>query len=47
MPVKKRWITQKRETSLGYGCMVERKWEGIFLFGFLPLWIENTSTIYK
>jgi hypothetical protein len=50
MIVKKLWITKKFENPIkGYGGkeMVTRKWEGLFLFGFIPLWIENTSTEYS
>jgi hypothetical protein len=25
----------------------ERHWKGYFLFGIIPLWIENTSTKYR
>lgn len=49
MIVKKRWTTEKREDKpSGFGqTWVTRNWYGIYLFGFIPLWIENTSTEYQ
>lgn len=52
MIIKKRWITKKWQVdNSGYykgdRRVVLREWEGVFLFGFIPLWIENTSTKYS
>lgn len=49
MLVRKTWITHRDEKSIkGYGeDKVIRKWFGIFLFGFIPLWIDNYETVYN
>ena len=48
MLVKKRWITTRKEYNPEhtYKVNVRRVWEGLFLFGFIPLWVENTDTSY-
>jgi hypothetical protein len=53
MIVKKLWTTHKTGEWNTFYCdgmhykTCERHWKGYFLFGIIPLWIENTSTKYR
>jgi hypothetical protein len=53
MIVKKLWstqtITQKWDKFPVNGHFYNsrsRNWKGLFLFGIIPIWIENTDTRY-
>jgi hypothetical protein len=43
MIVVRRWITQKNIRLHPRWNKVTRKWVGYFLFGFIPLYIEQVS----
>jgi hypothetical protein len=52
MILRKRWITRKYnpkgfKNAIGNPKFRTRHWLGLFLFGFIPLWIDNTSTHYQ
>ena len=52
MIIKKRWFTKdwvvdKRGYYKGERRVIIREWEGLFLFGFIPLWLENIKTSYS
>ncbi len=48
MLIKKLWQTEENITMFGIAYKQEqRKWKGYYLFGFIPLWIDNYETIYK
>jgi hypothetical protein len=52
MIVKKSWTTRIRKPNFQfyfegkYFSIVERDWEGYFLFGVIPLWIEQVRNTY-
>jgi len=45
MIVKKSWYTIKRDEKgiKSYPVTVRRSWRGYFLFGFIPLYIEQIA----
>jgi hypothetical protein len=47
MIVKKRWIKViENNKDLGYRMDKKVYYEGLFLFGLIPLWIEQTKVEY-
>lgn len=46
MLVKKLWKTEKRSNTVVSRVLQLKKWKGLFLFGFIPVYIENYETIY-
>lgn len=48
MIICRRWVTNKTiYTKHGSNKHVSRIWEGYFLFGFLPIYLNNKSTQYS
>jgi hypothetical protein len=53
MIVRKLWTTRKHGKWNAFYFeghfydTQERHWEGYFLFGIIPLWINNTRTLYR
>jgi hypothetical protein len=48
MIIKKTWITKKynKVGSINY-LKSTHKWFGLFLFGIIPLYLENYETTYN
>lgn len=48
MIVVKTWITKNFNERAKHGMKFEtRKWRGCYLFGFIPLFIQNYETVYE
>lgn len=46
MIVRKHWQTTEWGKHAGRDCRITRNWKGYYLFGFIPLYIDNYYVSY-